>query len=245
MLKRLLYIRDAAASLRLSKKSTALQEMHFCYAKASLWLSALLFCGAENACISCSMGTYVPTNESSEPCLKGINPFRHSHYTLGENAISACGLKSATLVASCVVANFKILIDFRFFDNLRDAEASLFCDGRGFCKTYIILKYAKEQSIPVKFQKSRRRSLPKKFTKGQSMSVNLQNNRAERLAKGNFGVFGLFPSALFFTFYGVIYFLVGIFGLIVVYKFRGIGGEAFSGFCRGGLQLLSGIVLPC
>ena len=32
---------------------------------------------ARNARISCSRGTYVPTNESSEPCLKGINPFRH------------------------------------------------------------------------------------------------------------------------------------------------------------------------
>ena len=50
--------------------------------------------------------------------VKGINPFRHSHYTLGENAISACGLKSATPVVSCVVANIKILIKFRFFDNL-------------------------------------------------------------------------------------------------------------------------------
>ena len=81
--------------LRLSKKSTALQEMPTFLAVR---------------------GTYVPTNESSEPCLKGINPFRHSHYTLGENAISACGLKSATPVASYVVVNFKFLIKFKLFD---------------------------------------------------------------------------------------------------------------------------------
>ena len=123
---------------RLSKKSTALQEKHFCYAKASLWLSALLFCSAENACISCSRGTYVPTKEVTTRVSKRALPsFRHiciarnatapwAAFAKGKSALvmpsdgqsPSCGLKSATPVASCVVADFKISIKFKFFDNL-------------------------------------------------------------------------------------------------------------------------------
>ena len=52
----------------------------------------------------------------------------------------------------------------------------------GAAKDYIILKYAKEQSISVVFPKLQRRDFAKEFTKGQGMLVNLQNNRTYWLA---------------------------------------------------------------
>ena len=118
MLKRLLYIRDAEASLQAVEKVDSL---------------------ARNASISCIRGTGVPTKEVTTRASKRASPsFRHiciarnatalwAAFATGKSALvipsdgqsPSCGLKSATLVTSCVVADFKISIKFKFFDNLR------------------------------------------------------------------------------------------------------------------------------